>query len=380
MVGEQKSQQDVYRQKVDKALKELNRWQEWQSLSLKLDQSRTSWLTASNLSEPFSAVYPCAAKPKQFSVIATDGSQIFPDRHELAFCYLINISSIVLHYGTGVKPLLASYPTLFYKEEDLYQEWNRRKVPVDGEIVGILRNLMEFQELARLARECVPVSPRLPLVALYDGTLIFWHLEATPEDFSAQILREFLKTLDYFQEQQIPIAGYISYPRSTDVINALRVGMCPENPVNCDRCPYRQHPELPCEPIEGVRDQLVYTHLLNPGERSTVFRSTSRILKNYGPHDIYFFYLHVGSEIARIEIPQWVAKNENLLRLTHATIYDQAEKGQGYPVSLTEAHEKAIVRGADRELFYRLLQDSFIQQSIQIRVSQKSQKKRNISI
>ena len=434
MVGEQKSHQNIYQKKVEKALEELKRWQDWSLLNFKLSQSKTSWLTAQDFSESLTAFSPLPPKPKRFTVIATDGSQIFPDRHEIALCYLINISSIVLHYGTGERPLLTSRPTLFYKEEDLYKEWNRHKVPVDGEMVGILRNLMEFQELARLAAETreqceireqgdmgtvepgnrgigkyginhdteipersdlrvvedsphphVPTSPRprvpvSPQVALYDGTLIFWHLEATPEDFSAYILREFLKVLDSFQRWQVPIAGYISYPRSADVIHTLRVGMCPERFVNCDKCPYRDLPELPCEPIQGVIDQTIFSYLLEPGERSTVFKSTSKILKNYGPHSIYFFYLNVGSEIARVEIPEWVARNQNLLALTHAVIYDQVEKGQGYPVSLTEAHEKAVVRGPDRELFYRILQDALVQQNIRIQSSRKSQKKRQISI
>ncbi len=434
MVGEQKSHENIYQKKVEKALEELKRWQDWPLLNFKLSQSKTSWLTAQDFSEPLTAFSPLPPKPKQFTVIATDGSQIFPDRHEIALCYLINISSIVLHYGTGERPLLTSRPTLFYKEEDLYKEWNQHKVPVDGEMVGILRNLMEFQELARLVAHTreqsgiggqedigtegyenkkigkhgmgynteipersdfkgvddfphphAPASPHpcvsaSPQVALYDGTLIFWHLEATPEDFSAYILREFLKVLDNFQKWRVPIAGYISYPRSADVIHTLRVGMCPERFVNCDKCPYRDLPELPCEPIQGVIDQTIFSYLLEPGERSTVFKSTSKILKNYGSHTIYFFYLNVGSEIARVEIPEWVAKNQNLLALTHAVIYDQVEKGQGYPVSLAEAHEKAVVRGSDRELFYRLLQDALVQQNIRVQSSCKSQKKRQISI
>lgn len=404
MVGEQKSHQNIYQKKVEKALEELKRWQDWSFLNFKLSQSKTSWLTAQDFSEPLTAFTSLPSKPKQFTVIATDGSQIFPDRHEIAFCYLINISSVVLHYGTGERPLLTSRPTLFYKEEDLYKEWNQHKVPVDGEMVGILRNLMEFQELARLVAETRrhvtvsntgiqehsdlrgpedsphPHALASPQVALYDGTLIWWHLEATPEDFSTYILKEFLKVLDHFQEWRVPIAGYISYPRSADVIHTLRVGMCPERLVNCDKCPYRDLPELPCEPIQGVTDQVIFSWLLEPGERSTVFKSTSKILKNYGPHSIYFFYLNVGSEIARVEIPEWVAKDRDLLTLTHAVIYDQVEKGHGYPVSLAEAHEKAVVRGPDRELFYRMLQDTLVQQNIRIQSSRKSQKKRQISI
>jgi len=378
MVGEQRSRQDTYRRRAERALKELNRWQDWRPLGAKLTDSKTSWLLAGDLGEPLTTRYPLVAAPPSFTVIAADGSQIFPDRHELTLCYLINISSIVLHYGTGTKPLLASRPTLFYKEEDLYKAWNNRKIPVDGEIVGIQRSLMEFQELAHLAKQLE--GQDLPVLALCDGTLILWHLEVKPEDFGAYVLSKFLETLEYFRGRRIPIAGYISYPRSTDVINALRVGMCPEHPVNCDKCPYRQDPELPCEPIEGMIDSVLFSHLLGPGERTTVFKSSSKILEEYGVHAVYFFYLNVGSEIARIEVPQWVARDRDLLNRTQAMIYDQAEKGHGYPVSLAEAHEKAVVRGADRELFYQFLRDSFVRQNLRVQVSRKSYKKKNVSI
>ena len=36
-------------------------------------------------------------------------------------------------------------------------------------------------------------------------------------------------------------------------------------------------------------------------------------------------------------------------------IFDQTVKGGGYPVALTEAHEQAVVREADRLYFYQML-------------------------
>ena len=116
------------------------------------------------------------------------------------------------------------------------------------------------------------------------------------------------------------------------------------------------------------------------GERTPLFKSSSKILDSYGPHYIYFFYLHVGAEIARVELPEWVAEDRELLDLVHACVFDQAEKGQGYPVTLSEAHERAVVRGADREAFYRFLGDTFVKNDIKVGISSKSLKKRHASI
>ena len=88
----------------------------------------------------------------------------------------------------------------------------------------------------------------------------------------------------------------------------------------------------------------------------------------------------MGFEVARVEIPEWVAQDAKLLDLVHATVCDQVEKGKGYPIILSEAHEKAVVRGADRELFYRLLSDSYVISGVRSEVSRKNISKRRLLI
>jgi hypothetical protein len=355
-----------------------------------VDVSRTSWLVA-RLSGPPDAAYPTPERPKRLTVIATDGSQIFPDRHEVSSCYLLNVGYVVIHYGTGERPTLASRPFLYYKEEDLYEEWEGRRTMVTRESVGMRRGALEFAYLADLAVQAK--GEGRSVVGLSDGTLILWSLEGRPPDFRAAMLKAYLSAFERMRQARVPVAGYISSPGSADVVNALRVGLCPEEPTNCDRCPWKADLRerlieigremeasapsggLPCSPIEGVTDDILFARALRPGERSGVFRSQSKVLSDYGPHRISFFYLHTGSEISRVEIPQWVAEDADLLDLIHACVVDQAEKGKGYPIVLSEAHEKAVVRGADRDLFYKFLRDTFVQNDIRAEISLKSLKK-----
>ncbi len=56
-----------------------------------------------------------------------------------------------------------------------------------------------------------------------------------------------------------------------------------------------------------------------------------------------------------MEVPLWAADNNELLDLVHAVIVDQCDKGFGYPVALSEAHEQAVVTGTDREQFWDLV-------------------------
>ena len=390
MARDQKAAQDRFQHKMNRGLEELKRWSEdWRVLADKVFRSRTSWLVA-GASGPLDGAPTPPERPKQVSVLATDGSQIFPDRHEVSPCCLINIGYVAIHYGTGERPVLASRPLVFDREHDLYQNWGGRRMSVNSELLGIKRGALEFEELARLGEEA-RAEDRIA-VALSDGTLILWSLEGSPQDFRAQVLNEYLSCLERLRRSRVPVAGYISQPGSSDVVNALRVGLCPEEFANCDRCPWMEEPEEdenqgrrwrsdpPCSEIEGVTDQLLFAELLGVNERSTAFRSSSRILDEYGPHRVYFFYVNVGTEIARVEVPRWVVEEDELLDLVHVCVCDQAEKGQGYPVTLSEAHEKAVVRGADRELFYRFLRDTFVQHEISARLSAKQFRKRGPTV
>ncbi len=398
MVADERRVQEDFRAKLELALAEYQRWlPEWEHLARKIDASRTSWLLP-GLAEGLGSGINAPDRPDTISIAATDGSQIFPDRHEISACFLINIGYILLHYGTGEKPLMSSKPRLYYREEEIYEEWGGARVFINRELVGFKRGLMEFTELADLALAAHAEGHRT--LALSDGTLILWNLEGKPQDFRAAHLEATLAAMDELREARVPVAGYISQPGSQELINALKLGLCPLAAADCDRCPYREENQLhfsreeidalngdlwqgrglPCSPIEGLSDAVLVRRVLRPGQRTPLYRSASKILAEYGPHYIYYFYLHVGNEIGRVEVPEWVAADRELLDLVHACLYDQAEKGQGYPVALAEAHERAVVRSADREAFYRFLRDTFVKNDLQTRLSTKSFKKRYTGI
>ena len=59
---------------------------------------------------------------------------------------------------------------------------------------------------------------------------------------------------------------------------------------------------------------------------------------------IYFCYINIGSEIARIEFPEWVAENSRLLNQALEIVFSQVNKGFGYPIALSEAHNQAVMK------------------------------------
>lgn len=326
-----------------------------------------------------------APAPPVHTVIATDGSQIAPNHHEIAYCYLINVGRVVLHYGESRHPLLDSLPEVFYRPEDLYEsrQWGIRT----EEWMGYRRTASEATILAELACNVWAPAPALPVptIAMVDGSLIYWFLEPLPTEARDRILCTILDAWDKLQAAQIPIVGYLSASRSIEAINFLRLEACPHEVPNCvTHCPPTMPLDAagkpikaPCQVFEPLRDAALWASLLEPGQRSPLWRSSAPILDQYGPHTIYFCYVHVGTEIARIEVPAWVAENPALLDSTLSLTIAQVQKGYGYPVALAEAHNQAVVRGGDRARFFSLLEREMIRAGLQnVGTSYKEARKR----
>jgi len=348
-------------------------------LKRKIKSAKTTWLVA-DIVEGLNKHYPLPPTPADFTVLAADGSHIDVDRHQSTRCYLINTGSVALTYGARPEARLASAPRLYSEDKDLAisPPGGGREQPVEGTILGVKRSIEECRCLAGLAKEMPTGSAAL---ALLDGTLILWGLEAYPDFVTEALLHDgLLKCLDAMKslnkDRRLALASYISFPRSTDVLNVLRVVVCPDDVPDCDkRCPPGK--DRNCDGLAGVRDRDLFSSLLAEGERSALFISPSKIVaEHYGGHRVYFFYLRAEEEIARIEIPQWVAENAELLNLTHSLVYDQCKRGHGYPVALSEAHEQAVVTGADRENFRELVESALIEEHLPAPSSGKSQSKR----
>ncbi|HEX5504318.1 MAG TPA: DNA double-strand break repair nuclease NurA [Thermomicrobiales bacterium] len=336
-------------------------------------RTRQSWTPARPV-DTFNGAHPAPPAPADFSVLATDGSFILPDRHSPARFYLINIGRVHLHYGARPDADLSSVTELRYREQEMRIAGH---IPVNSTILGLKRATDELAALAALAQD----APR-PAVALQDGTLILWALAGQDRAVQEWVLPDFLAALDALRERGIPVASYISYPGGDDVLDALRLAVCDfparGRPIDCDAC--RRERDTPaCAIIPALPDRQLFEHIarLAPGERSDVYASTSKILRDYGEHAIHFFYLHTGVEIARVEIPAWVAQHRPSLDLLHAALYDQCRRGRGYPSVLQEAHEQAVIHGDERRVVEQLVEEALARLGVVMLRSAKDASKRS---
>jgi GNAT superfamily N-acetyltransferase len=383
MVARLKAGGEERQERLQNALNVLNdKSLDLERLSKKIEASKTTWLVA-GLVDGLAPHYKAQPLPDDFSVLATDGSNIDVDRHKSTRCYLINIGGVVLRYGTKPEAQLESSPSLYFADEDLViapDGAKGREQPIEGALLGIKRGVDECRELARLAAELPKDAPAL---ALLDGSLILWGLagKVYPDFVTEALLNKgFLRCLDDMRklnkDRRLALASYISFPRSTDVVNALRVVICPHDIIDTDRL-CKECTSRDCDKVDGVRDRDLFASILAEGERSALFTSQSSIVeKHYGGQWVYFFYIRVDDEIARVELPQWAARDENLLELTHALVLDQCRRGQGYPVALSEAHEQAVVTGVDRETFWQMVESLMVDEKMPSPTSAKSFSKR----
>jgi hypothetical protein len=317
------------------------------------------------------------ATQQPHSVIATDGSQIAPSHHEIAYCYLINVGRVVLHYSQSRFPRLDSLPEVVYRPEELTlsRQWGMATT----EWMGHRRTVAEAQELAALAIATLQelgTSPP-PLLAMVDGSLIYWFLDSLPEPARELILPPILTAWDQLRQQGIPLVGYVSASRSSEALNFLRLVACPFPTPDCQHHCQGQAEGAACGRFMPLRDANFWASQLTPGQRSPFYRSTAPILARYGDHPIYFCYLHGGTEVARVEIPEWVATDADLREQALAIVLAQVQKGYGYPVALAEAHNQAVVRGGDRSRFFALLERELIRAGLKnVGVSAKEARKR----
>ncbi|CAN5344100.1 DNA double-strand break repair nuclease NurA [soil metagenome] len=334
-----------------------NAWSNLDSVEVneRYDTAITSFLLAET-SEDYRGTTPLTEVPDNYSVAASDGSFILPDRHAPLRFFLLNTSTVYLKYGAGSTAEISTLPDIRYQEADLIVPNDPQRTPIDGTILGFLRAIEE------LKAACTCLEGREgATVALQDGTLVLWQVQGQSDLVKDWILEQFIDVLDEFRKRDQPVASYISAPGATELMNMLRVAVCdyPEmgKAIDCKHCRSQPGRVPACDVLPNIPDRTLLTQIakLQPGERTSVYHSRSKIMRDYdrdrtGDQKICFFYLNAGREIARVEIPRWVAADVDQLELVHNVIYDQCSLGRGYPVVLQEAHEAAVLSMSDRRM------------------------------
>jgi hypothetical protein len=316
--------------------------------------------------EPLDAALPVPPLPAELTLASADGSQIYPDRHGLAFYFVINIGSILFRHGSGQAPEVFSRPRLCFAEPELYPDGR----PVTTDLIGAERNLAEMQALAELVLSEPSQGP--PRLGLGDGPLLLWLPRADlPQGRQERILADYLACLDRLRLEGAPVAGFVSRPQSAEVVALLYLAhLPPEERGAVDG--------LAGTAYRGLTDRALFGYL-SPGQRSALFvRGTAANVDfRARGHTVHFFYLNTGADLARVEVPEWVARHAEALDVVHAAIYEQCRFNNGYPYALTRADEQAVILGAEREALEKMIGRAMARHGLPLPdLSQKAQQKR----
>jgi len=306
------------------------------------------------LDEPIMNMIPPAPLPETATIIATDGSQIAPNTHGAALYYLLNIGTIVVNHGSGETPEIISQPYLFYEPEYIYTQ---DKGLITAGTVSARRTVNEMAALAEHAwykRDEVR-----PMLALFDGSLLILGIGADVPDRD-QLYGIYFSAMTRLLEVNAGLCGYIDRPRSSFIVGLLHLLDLPEDLVS--RATLATNGR-----IEGLHDLHVFETILQPGERTPLFVQMSPQNKDFRrsggqTHEIVFFYMNVAApderaQLARIEIPMWVANDRQFVGELQALIYHQCQQLMSrYPYVLTRADELAVVKGDETKQLNVLIQ------------------------
>lgn len=293
--------------------------------------------------EALDASFKLPDLPPQLTVIAADGSQINPDRHAAVFFSLINVGAIVIEVGSGKTPDTFSFSDLKYGEE-LYSDTGL----IGEDLIALGRDLAERQKLLDLAEQ-YPA----PVVALTDGPVEVWGPKGGNSEAYRQTVETQLVILSRLQGRDVTLGGVVDKPGANLVVRLLEIADMHVEELKDIRKK---------SSLRGVSDLWLFEQLLLPGERSAVFGLQSSSKVHYkGGLALHFFYLNTSRDghpnLVRVEIPGWVAQNENKLNMLHATMIAQCRilGARAYPYILHRAHEIAVVSFQDKQQVEQML-------------------------
>ncbi|VVB55524.1 NurA domain protein [uncultured archaeon] len=287
---------------------------------------------------------------------AVDGSQIYSDKNYEIPLAVIQISRIFNRHTENMD----------YKQETdaiiiTPDEFEEASVYSFGkEYVDARRFSMECDGIVRLMNEYKSIF------VLLDGALIFSHINVLNKNTREIYINAIMRLFETSEKTRSPVIGFIDTTMPRDITLMMHF-------------------------LFGLRkSKLSDTHLFSDmlwGERTAAFlcdRDDRRgdeaksVLDNYGrfSKDLAFFYMRTGNGLpARVEFPAWVQK-EGMVDKIADMIRAQCIIRGNYPDIVMRAHDAAVIRTNEHELFYGMLENFCNVHGIKIHRSAKDFHKR----
>lgn len=282
------------------------------------------------LNESLASSFPPPDSVLDATIIAADGSQIFPDRHNQVQYYVINVGAIAMQTGSGKAPEIFTDTRLYFLSEFDNTYFSESQI-------ALQRDVAERKKLLELSKKFSG-----SIVALTEGQLELWGAtdNESRKDFEKS-LQDYLDVLEGLKQKRVLTSGYVDKPGANWTVRLLEIASFSED----EQKNLKKH-----HPLLGVTDRWLFSKILPSQARSAVFALQSKSAETYiGSLALHFFYLNVGDKrkptIVRVDIPSWVAKDNQILDTLHKVLIDQSRilGHKPFPYLLHRAHEIAVV-------------------------------------
>jgi len=322
---------------------------------------------AAPMDEPINVGIPLPECPSVATILAADGSQIYPDTHGPVLYYLTNIGVFVYPHGSDSLPDCVTEPQLFYENQDVRNP-DGRVIP--NAAINAHRAVYEMQLLARetVARR----NLSRPLLSLYDGPLLGLIMGKEVPN-AHELTDNYHEAMGLLHNVGAALCGYVDRPNSTFVVGTIYLMSLDPEYVT------RSHLQT-AGPLEGLSDRDLYQWILRPGERCGLMVQQSPQNKNYKERsvdqEVVFFYVNVSAAyqeayLARVEIPMWVATSKAMVDSVHALVYAQCQITDRYPYALTRADEIAVVPSFEKRALDEMIAVELLRNEQPVEMSQK---------
>lgn len=268
---------------------------------------------------------------------AVDGSQIYSDKNYEIPLAVIQISRIFNRHTENM---------------DYKQETDATIItPDEFEAASVYSFSSEYVDARRFSMECDGIVRLLneykKIFVLLDGALILSHINVLNATMREIYVKSIMKLLEASEKTKNPVIGFIDTTMPRDITLMMHF-------------------------LFGLRkSKLSDTHLFSNmlwGERTAAFlcdrddrrgEEARSVLDNYGRfrNDIGFFYMRTGNGLpARVEFPAWAHK-EGMVDKIADIIRAECIIRSNYPDILMRAHDAAVIRTNEHELFYGMLEN-----------------------
>ncbi len=285
------------------------------------------------------------------AVGAVDGSQIYSDKNYEIPLAVLQTSRIFNRHtddGDHKQEIEATIITPDeFEDASVYS--------FGSEYVDARRFAMECESIVRLMKE------HERLYVLLDGALILSHVNVLNTNIRKIYINAIMKLLEASEKTRNPVVGFIdtTMPRDITLMMHFLFGL--------------------------KKSKLSDTHLFSNlawGERTAAFicdrddrrgEEAKSVLDNYGRfrNEIAFFYMRTGNGLpARVEFPSWVHKEGIVDKIADIIRAECIIRGN-YPDILMRAHDAAVIRTNEHDLFYGMLENFCRAHGIRINKSAK---------